>query len=463
MRRRFEVLTHGTTNPWGHDWNALGEAFFINTVNGHLWHVIPELTSTAASLRSNRTQEPTARLISMLTTGTGIFPSRGTTRPAGPSTIVAAAATRHAGLMFYLADQWPSAYRDKLLTLNFHGRRVNVERLERSGSGYVGHHEKDMLFATDHWFRGIDLGYGPDGGVYILDWSDTGECHDFDGVHRASGRIYKVTHGLPNRVEVRDLSTLDERELVALHRHPNEWFVRQARRVLAERSAGGQPLLESKKALRALFSHDTDPVRKLRALWSLFVIGDADAPFLRKLLDHEHEAVRAWAIRLLTDNLPLDSVFSTRIGPDVEPPADLLAKLASLARDDPSSFVRLVLASTLQRLPVHRRLPIARALVSHADAASDHNQPALIWTALIPVADADPAELASLAGDCQVPEVVGLIARRLAEDVESRPGPLNALLSATAESFQVVPFASGGRFVCRTQRAAQGAKTRRMG
>ena len=35
------MLCHGTTNPWGHDWNALGEAFFINTVNGHLWHMIP--------------------------------------------------------------------------------------------------------------------------------------------------------------------------------------------------------------------------------------------------------------------------------------------------------------------------------------------------------------------------------------------------------------------------------------
>ena len=40
-RKRFEMLAHGTTNPWGHDWNALGEAFFINTVNGHLWHLIP--------------------------------------------------------------------------------------------------------------------------------------------------------------------------------------------------------------------------------------------------------------------------------------------------------------------------------------------------------------------------------------------------------------------------------------
>ena len=93
-------------------------------------------------------------------------------------------------------------------------------------------------------------------------------------------------------------------------------------------------------------------MRKLRALWSLYVIGAADEPFLRALLDHEHESVRAWAIRLLTDDMPIDTIFSQRIGPDVDLPADLLAKLTAMAREDPSGLVRLVLASTLQRLPV---------------------------------------------------------------------------------------------------------------
>ena len=37
----FEALSHGTTNPWGHDWDEHGELFFVNTVNGHLWHMIP--------------------------------------------------------------------------------------------------------------------------------------------------------------------------------------------------------------------------------------------------------------------------------------------------------------------------------------------------------------------------------------------------------------------------------------
>ncbi len=78
------------------------------------------------------------------------------------------------------------------MTLNMHGKRINVERLERHESGYIGRHEPDFLIAEDPFFRGIDLQWGPDGCLYFIDWSDTGECHDHTGVHRTSGRIYRV-------------------------------------------------------------------------------------------------------------------------------------------------------------------------------------------------------------------------------------------------------------------------------
>ena len=42
------------------------------------------------------------------------------------------------------------------------------------------------------WMR-----YGPDGDVYLSDWTDLGECHDHDGVHRTRGRIYKLCYGAP--------------------------------------------------------------------------------------------------------------------------------------------------------------------------------------------------------------------------------------------------------------------------
>jgi putative heme-binding domain-containing protein len=429
--RRFEALAHGTTNPWGHDWNALGELFFINTVNGHLWHMIP-----GAHFVRPHTIDPNPRAYSQIDQHADHWHwdhSKELILGApGKDDSPRGGGHAHTGLSIYLADQWPAPYQGRLLTLNFHGRRANVERLERSGSGYVGRHEPDILFAADPWFRGIDLGYGPDGSVFIIDWSDTGDCHDREGVHRTSGRIYKVSYGNARHAPFADLARSTEAELVNDHRAPNEWFVRQARRVLAERSARGESLDISKQALRALFDQEPDPVRKLRALWSLHVVGAADDVFLRRVLDHEHESIRAWAIRLLTDGLPLDSAYSRRIGPDVRLSDDLRGKFAAMARDDASGLVRLVLASTLQRLALDCRPALAAALVSRDEDAADHNLPALIWTGLIPVADADPSALAVLAGACRLPEVVRCIARRLGEDIGSRPEPLEALLLACA-------------------------------
>ena len=101
----------------------------------------------------------------------------------------------HCGMMIYGADNWPEEYRGQVFTLNLHGRRINRDTLHRQGAGYVGSHAEDMMLTRDLWFRGIELGYGPDGGVFVLDWSDIGECHESDGIHRTSGRIFKITHG----------------------------------------------------------------------------------------------------------------------------------------------------------------------------------------------------------------------------------------------------------------------------
>src|SRR4030095_5661844 len=158
----------------------------------------------------------------------------------------------HCGAMIYLGDNWPDEYRGELMTLNYHGRRINVDRLDREGSGYVGRHEPDICFSVDPFFRGIDLTYGPDGGVFVLDWSDTGECHESTGVHRTSGRIYKSTYQAAatsnapqsdaatgvatalRAVKGVDLTKMSNEELVKLHEHRNAWFVRMARKELAE-------------------------------------------------------------------------------------------------------------------------------------------------------------------------------------------------------------------------------------
>ncbi|MEO8140629.1 MAG: NAD-dependent epimerase/dehydratase family protein, partial [Gemmatimonadota bacterium] len=58
-----------------------------------------------------------------------------------------------------------------------------------------------------------------------------------DGVHRTSGRIYKITYGHLAKPAVADVSKLTDAQLVEMQSQPNEWFVRHARRVLQERAA----------------------------------------------------------------------------------------------------------------------------------------------------------------------------------------------------------------------------------
>src|SRR5213594_2847560 len=112
--------------------------------------------------------------------------------------------------------------------------------------------------------------------------------------------------------------------------------------------------------------------------------------------------------------------------------AATLKELVGVAKTDASGLVRLALASTLQRLPVSQRADLAAPLLAHSEDANDHNLPLLIWYGLIPVADTDPFALATLAAKCELPLTRKFIARRLAEDIETNPAPLNDLVQFAA-------------------------------
>lgn len=463
-----EVLSHGTTNPWGMDWNEHGEAFFINTVNGHLWHMIP-----GAHFRRPHSEDPNPHVYNTIDTHADHY-HWDTGKDWTDSRNVRGEHDRlggghaHSGVSIYLGDNWPTQYRGRLLTLNLHGRRVNVERLEQEGCGYAGRHEPDMLQAADPWFRGLDLSYGPDGAVYILDWSDTGECHEATGVHRQSGRIYRVTYGASpvgkserSNAGRGDLSKFEPAELVALHRHENEWFTRQARRVLSNRYNGAtedSTLSGVHAQLRTMFETEDDVSVKLRALLTLFVLEGADSELLCQLLDHVNEHVRVVAVRLLTDHWPLDTIMG-RPHPEAaranEPKrVPLLSKFVQMAERDESGLVRLALASTLQRLAVEQRLELAKPLARRQSDADDHNLPLMLWYGLMPVVDrpvanagpnvaAGPLAMARFASDVTFPVTCRLIARRLAESIDESPHAVEELLAGALKNSKLPEVLQG--------------------
>src|SRR5439155_27053887 len=124
------------------------------------------------------------------------------------------------------------------------GRRINHDVPTAKGSGFIVAHCPDFLLANDAWARFINLRYGPDGNVYLIDWYDKQACHrnEPEVWDRSNGRIYKITYRGTKPVSV-DLRKKSDAELIDLQLHPNDWYVRHARRILQERYshlAGGR-------------------------------------------------------------------------------------------------------------------------------------------------------------------------------------------------------------------------------
>jgi len=440
IRQAVEVLCAGTTNPWGHDWNAVGEMFFVNTVNGHLWHMIP-----GAHYMRPFTLDPNPRTYQSIDmhadhwhfdTGKSWTASRdGAANSLGGG-------HAHIGTMIYQADQWPAEYRDRLMTLNMHGRRVNQELLSRVGSGYVASHAEDILLSEDPFFRGMELSCGPEGSVYVFDWSDTGECHEHTGVHRTSGRIYRVSYregllkiGSSIQSIPGDLRLSSNNELIEMHRHGNQWFVRQARLILQERLSTIADSNEVTNVVSKLASmvESRDSDLAVTAMMTLIAIDQLDFPFALSMLEHPHESVRVWAIRGLTDRFAIDDCYAPV---QTVSTVDLSIKnrLVKLARHDPSGLVRLALASTLQRLPISDRGELAGALCGRPEDADDHNLPLMVWYGLMPVAESDPMSAARVAQVARWPLLRQLISRRISERLAEDPKPLQWLINVTCDA-----------------------------
>ena len=323
--------------------------------------------------------------------------------------------------MIYQGGNWPARYHNTLFTVNLHGRRLNNDRLERQGAGYVGRHSADFLFSDDIWFRGIDLIYGADGGVYIADWSDVGECHENDGVHRTSGRIYKVTYGTPKPTGAFDLADATDVDLVRVGQmHENEWVARQSRRILQERAAGGRQLSGAREWLFDLLDNGKTVVHKLRALWCLYAIGALDEARLLGELGNENEHLRAWAVRLLVDR---GEVSKTAV-----------EELQKLAASEESGLVQLYLASAMQKIDFDERWPIAEALSAKDRFAHDRELPLMIWYGIESAVTHAPRRAVNFAMTNRFSVLRQHPARRLTVEIERLPEATNALVARLADS-----------------------------
>ena len=378
--KEFEIFARGLSNPWGFDFNDLGHGFATCCVIPHLFHIVQGGIYHKQS-RPNLnpyTYDP----IQTIRDHTHL--------------------SAHGGARFYLADTFPSEYRDQLFMCNIHEHAVLVDYMDPNGSSYIGRHGSDFMPTNDLAWVGFSMEIGPDGGVYILDWHDTDICGN-DINFPDTGRIYRIMPKGAKRIARPNIPALSDLELCGLQNHPNDWFVRQARTELHHRTVTGK--LDKKTVHQALddfFAKSTSSPKRLRALWAQHVtkrFADDDEQKLIKLLSHSDEHVRAWAIQLLSENK--------------NPPATIKPILGKLAKNDPSPTVRLYLASAAPRLPEKDRLPILAALAQHDEDLNDPNIPRMIWYALEPLVPKHPEAALAVAMNGKIPFLQESVARRM--------------------------------------------------
>ncbi len=399
----FEVFSEGTSNPWGVDFDSRGQCFVEACVIPHLFHMIQGgRYERQAGQHYNPYTYDDIKTIADHRHYVGANPHAGNGR-----SDEAGGGHAHSGLLIVNGGGWPAEYQGSLLMNNIHGARLNRDVVVPKGSGFIGRHTPDFLFANDRWSQIVSLKSGPDGSMFMIDWYDKNQCHRNEvAIHdRTNGRIFKVAYGTPKAAEI-DLKSLSSRELVeVVLENPVDFQRRHAQRILQERGKIVDSQLISQLvnafALKAGSKPEDEP-RMLRALWTLHAtngLGKNAADAIRSPSPN----VRAFAIQLVCE--------------DVKPDRDLIKSLARLAADNEESpIVRRYIASAVKRLGADYndlKWAILEGLLTHSEDADDPNLPFMVWFAAEPLAAVNTSRALALALQSKLPTILPNMVRRV--------------------------------------------------
>ncbi|MDB5310620.1 MAG: hypothetical protein JWO38_4822 [Gemmataceae bacterium] len=396
-RHVFEVFAHGTSNPWGLDYNDVGEFFIEACVIPHCFHIVQGgRYQRQAGPHFNPYTFADIQTIADHLHWQGANPWAGNERSDSLG-----GGHAHCGLMCYLGGAWPKEYRGQLFMGNIHGRRLNMDTLKPKGSGYVASHGPDFLMANDAWARFINLRYGPDGNVYLIDWYDKQACHRNEPEiwDRTNGRVYKISYRGTKPVVGLDLKKCTDADLVKYQLHENDWYVRHARRILQERAHQKRGKLgdATRKALERIALENKDETRQLRGIWALGVtVGMSQTDLITLESDTSVSPhVRGWILRLRTEE-----EGTTSWQKSVENPI----------------FRRYTVSHLLHAVPwkeAEMEWNPLIPLLSHPEDATDPNLPYLYWYALEPLADVNMAQALKIAAEAKVPQLLLFMARKI--------------------------------------------------
>ena len=193
---------------------------------------------------------------------------------------------------------WPDAYRDTIFITEPILDIIHFEKLTPTGPTFLGEvtiKDREWLRSLDHWFCPIDVSFGPDGALYVLDFytpvvahNDTrGPLHGKSGAsvrpdrEHYFGRVYRIQHESARTFEIPDLAKADVAGLVAAFDHPNKVVRFNALRVLMDKDAG--LLASAVGPLVTKVRSEAKSEARIQALWALQRLDRLEDGLLRAL------------------------------------------------------------------------------------------------------------------------------------------------------------------------------------
>lgn len=267
---RMEIFFRGLWNSWGHQFDEFGQSFLTDGAGFQgVAYAFPGATFNPA---------PQSRYqLGLISPGN--WP-------------------KFASLEILGGDAFPEDWQGSIVTCDFRANRVTRFSLTEQDSGFVTTQEADLLRTSAPTFRPIDVKLGPDGALYIADWSNPIINHgevDFRDSRRDRwhGRIWRLKwKGASEQPKV-DFTELTTAELFAAITGEDRYAREQARRILFESPADTAAHLET------WLAKQTSPQARLEGLWLHQGTDVANIALLEELLAADDHRIRAAATRVL--------------------------------------------------------------------------------------------------------------------------------------------------------------------
>jgi len=287
---RFEVVGAGLNNIWGFVVSATGE-MFIQEANDCAYPVVPFYIGASYPGGGMLKIKPYSPWQTPLTThfqmgGTGL-----------------------SGLALSEdANAFPPPYDQTMFLANPITNRLQQVKITRDGSQYAMEKLPDFLTTTDKWFRPIAIHFGPDGGLYIVDWYNKIISHNevprnHPERDKLRSRVWRIRHKDMIDRTAPDLTKVAEAELLQHLASPSVRVARAAWRQIADRNATALT-----PQLKSLALNANAPVaQRLLGIWSLESLGQLDTAALQALITDKDKSIRREAIRAAADaKIPAD-------------------------------------------------------------------------------------------------------------------------------------------------------------